>query len=78
MISCQSPERASSSDEGYPATEHPSAEQACGKLPRKNAVSTTMEPTTPGTPSRTITQSLAMGSGCVPAGPRRRLVSHPS
>src|SRR6516225_2109317 len=78
MISRQSQEPASSSDEGYPATEHPSAEQACGKLPRKNAVSTTMERTTPGIPSRTITQSLAVESGYVPSGPRRRLVSQPS
>ena len=38
----------------------------------KYAVSTTMERTTPGTPSRVITQSLAAGAGIVPPGPRRR------
>jgi hypothetical protein len=47
-------------------------------LPVKNEVSTTMERTTPGTPSRTITQSWAARSGIVPPRPRRRLVSHPS
>jgi hypothetical protein len=84
-ISCQTPlgppeagSFASSSKDGYPLTEHPSAEHACGKFPVKKAVSTVIERITPGAPSRRITQSRALRSGSVPPGPRRRRVSQPS
>src|ERR1700685_1652936 len=72
--------RADPSDEGagYPATEQPSTEQACGKFPVKCAVSTTTAWITQGAPSRTITQSCSSADGSPPEGPRRRRVSHPS
>ena len=84
-ICCQIPDGppetgsvASSLKDGYPLAKHASAEQACGKFPVKCAVSTTMECSTPGAPSRTITQSRAERSGSVPPGPRLRRVSQPS
>jgi hypothetical protein len=84
-ISCQTPAGppeagsvASSLKVGYPLTEHASTEHACGKFPVKFAVSTTMERTTPGAPSRVITQSWTARSGGAPPGPRRRRVSQPS